>query len=132
MNNCVCGSGKFFEDCCGPLLRGLKEASTAKALMRSRYTAFVKADVEYLMKSCHSSTRDLSQKKEIKTWTTSVTWLCLKISNTNKGTAQDKEGTVAFKASFMEEGQVKVISENSYFVRENGNWRYLKECKSNQ
>jgi uncharacterized protein YchJ len=39
---------------------------------------------------------------------------------------------VAFKASFMEEGQVKVISENSYFVRENGNWRYLKECKSNQ
>ncbi len=132
IKNCFCGRLKPFEECCGLILKGDKEASTAEELMRSRYSAFVKADVDYLMKSYHSTTRPLSEKKEIKVWVDSVIWLHLQILSTNKGGVSDIEGTVVFKASFLEEGDVKVISENSIFEKEKGKWRYLKEYEPNE
>ena len=44
---CPCGSGLTFAKCCGPLIKGTAAAPTAESLMRSRYSAYVKAEVDY-------------------------------------------------------------------------------------
>ena len=45
---CPCGTTEDYALCCGPLLAGEQTASTAEALMRSRYTAFVVGNETYL------------------------------------------------------------------------------------
>ena len=56
-NLCLCGSGLTYADCCEPIISGKKDATTAQELMRSRYTAFTKANVDYLMRSHSIKTR---------------------------------------------------------------------------
>ena len=51
---CACGSGADYAACCGALIDAKKPAPTAEALMRSRYTAFTRAAVDYLIET-HSS-----------------------------------------------------------------------------
>ncbi|HRZ89595.1 MAG TPA: SEC-C metal-binding domain-containing protein, partial [Spirochaetia bacterium] len=41
---CPCGSGREYSACCGPVIAGAVPAPTAEALMRSRYTAYVKGE----------------------------------------------------------------------------------------
>src|SRR4051794_11891281 len=45
---CPCGSGRNFEECCEPLLKGQRRPATAEELMRSRFTAHVARDYAYL------------------------------------------------------------------------------------
>ena len=122
--HCYCKSNKAFADCCQPIISGVKSAITAEELMRSRYTAFVLADINYLMRSHHIATRPLKDKKEILLWAKSVTWLGLVIVDKKAGTAVDVEGRVEFKASYLEHGQLQCIHEDSYFVKEKGQWFY--------
>ena len=86
--------------------------------MRSRYSAFVLANVDYLQKSHHNSSRPSKlEKREILTWTKSVEWIKLEVLNNTKN-------TVEFKAYFRENGSLNFIHENSLFVKENGHWVY--------
>jgi len=58
---------------------------TAEQLMRSRYSAFVLGNVEYLQKSHHSSKRPSHKEaREIKEWATSVNWIKLEVLRTVK------------------------------------------------
>ena len=100
-------------------------AKTAQQLMRSRYSAFVMANGNYLMASHHSSTRQIKEKKAIVEWAKSVQWIRLEILETTKGTANDIEGTVTFNAYFYDNGEVDVIHEKSAFIKENKHWTYL-------
>ena len=52
---CPCGSGVEFDRCCGPILAG-QPAPSAEALMRSRYTAFVRHDIDHIERSCAPET----------------------------------------------------------------------------
>lgn len=49
MEICFCSSQKSFESCCKPYLNGTQHAPTAEALMRSRYSAYVLHEVDYLL-----------------------------------------------------------------------------------
>ncbi|TLX70239.1 Sec-C motif domain protein [Labilibacter sediminis] len=126
MINCPCGSGKLLKDCCQPIIQNQKDAITAEELMRSRYTAFTLADVGYLMKSHHSKTRPIKEKKNIKKWAESVQWMGLTIINKTEGSAKDTKGMVEFKAVFIENGKLDHIHECSLFEKENGKWVYFK------
>lgn len=123
--NCFCGILKPYADCCQHIHNNISEAKTAEQLMRSRYSAFVRADGDYLMQSHHSTTRPLKEKKAIVKWAKSVSWIRLEVLETLKGKVGDTEGTVTFNAYFYENGEVNVIHEKSAFVKENGNWMYL-------
>jgi len=115
---CPCNSSKSYIDCCKKAHQNIHTVNTAEELMRSRYTAFVLADIEYLQKSHHTATRPSKrEKKEILNWTKSVEWVRLEIINTTKN-------TVEFKAYFMECGKLEVIHENSFFCKENTHWVY--------
>ena len=116
---CPCNPNKKYNDCCQKAHKNINTITTAEALMRSRYSAFVLANIEYLQKSHHSSTRPSNKgKKEIELWTKSVNWLKLEVLKATKD-------TVEFKAFFMENGAINEIHENSKFCKENGHWVYL-------
>ena len=56
VNLCPCGTGGPYDECCGALHRGEATAPTAERLMRSRYSAFVRHNAEYLRQTWHPST----------------------------------------------------------------------------
>jgi len=93
--------------------------------MRSRYSAFVLANGDYLMQSHHTSTCPIKEKKSIIKWAKSVQWIKLEVLKSSKGLQNDTEGTVTFNAYFYEKGKVDIIHEKSAFVKENNQWKYL-------
>lgn len=116
---CPCNPTIKYSDCCQKAHQNIHSVTSAEALMRSRYSAFVLADIDFLQKSHHSSTRpSKKEKKEILAWTKSVNWIKLEVLNTT-------ETTVEFNAYFMENGNIDVIHENSVFCMENDHWVYL-------
>ena len=128
MSTCHCGNEKSYADCCAKAHHDINLARTAKALMRSRYCAYVLAKGDNLMKSHHSSTRPLKEKKAIIKWAKAVQWIKLEVISITKGTVNDTDGTVEFKAFYYDEQGLQMIHENSKFVRENGYWVYLGEA----
>jgi len=122
---CPCGTGKQKSECCQAYIDGTAIAPTAETLMRSRYTAYVSANVDYLLKSHHKSTRPTKERKEILKWTKSVQWMSLSVINTSMGKADQKEGTVEFRAVYSENSQLQSIHEKSLFRKEKGMWYYV-------
>lgn len=125
---CPCGSGVTYARCCNVFHANITKVVTAEQLMRSRYTAYVFADIDYLMESHHSNTRPITEKKEILKWTTAIQWKKLVVTQTIKGLERDDEGIVAFTAFFTENGLPKQLHEVSRFVKENTHWVYLGEA----
>ncbi len=123
--NCPCGLIKAPNECCAAIISGQKDALTCEELMRSRYVAFTTANVDYLMRSQHSHTRQPRNKKKIQQWAKSVKWVGLTIIGTKKGLSTDMEGYIEFRALYFEDGQVQMIHENSFFQREKGKWVYV-------
>ncbi len=123
---CPCGLNAEYSNCCEMIHKDISKAKTAEELMRSRYTAFTKADGDYLLKSHHESTRPVNEINEIVSWAKSVKWLNLEILETTNGGEDDISGTVEFKAHFKVKGRRDVIHEKSEFVKEFGVWYYLK------
>jgi SEC-C motif-containing protein len=122
MSACPCG-GPSFETCCGPRLDGTRPAETAEALMRSRYTAFARARVDYLRDTQLESTRDMSWE-DTEQWTKSVHWVGLEIVDHQRGGPGDDTGIVEFIARYLEAGTVFSLRERSTFARRDGRWRY--------
>ncbi|QXP67623.1 YchJ family protein [Polaribacter sp. AHE13PA] len=115
---CPCNPSKLYVDCCKKAHQNIHTVATPEILMRSRYSAFVMANIDYLQKSHHSTTRPSNlEKKEILTWTKSVEWVKLDV-------LESTENTVEFKAYFYENGSLNLIHENSFFSKENDHWVY--------
>jgi len=55
--NCPCGSEAAFADCCDKYLSGRAKPATAEALMRARYSAFVKGKVDFIERTHDPKTR---------------------------------------------------------------------------
>ena len=118
---CPCGTSKDYAECCGPVLAGQRAASTAEALMRSRYTAFVRGNDAYLAASWHSQTRPDDASAP-----TGINWRRLRIRDTQGGGPDDETGVVEFIAHFRTaDGSRDFLHERSEFVRENGHWVYV-------
>ena len=122
---CPCGSNRTFSACCQPIIDGHQQAETAETLMRSRYTAFTLARVDYLMKSHHPTLQPVKEKAAIRQWAQSVQWMGLVITETNGGQPTDQIGYVTFKALYMEQHHLCRIYERSLFERLNGEWVYV-------
>ncbi|MFT5242993.1 MAG: SEC-C motif-containing protein [Psychroserpens sp.] len=127
---CYCGNKKTYATCCEVFHLNKGKTKTAEQLMRSRYSAFVLANGDYLMQTHHSSTRPISEKKEIVKWAKSVQWIKLEILETTRGLENDLEGTVTFNAYFYENGSIELIHEKSAFLKENDTWYYLGYAKN--
>lgn len=121
--DCPCGSGRGYDECCGHYISGDSHAPTAEALMRSRYSAYVRADEAYLLKTWHASTRPTEVDFD---GGQTTRWLGLKIVASEAGGEQDDEGMVEFIARFKPGGsRAERMHERSRFRREGGEWYYV-------
>lgn len=118
-DNCPCGSGLPFVNCCEPYIKDATLPTTAEQLMRSRYSAYATHSIDYLIRTTHPSTRKLFSRKEIEKWAKSNKWLKLEVLNSTTT-------TVEFKAYFSERtGFPQVHHERSNFRFEEGRWYYV-------
>lgn len=124
MKACPCGSNQNYDQCCGPFIGGRTRPATAVQLMRSRYTAFALADVNYLQATMVGPGANQFNAEQIRTWAKSVKWIRLKILSTTLGGPDDKEGHVHFVATYKDNSKAEKIEENSQFVRKDGHWVY--------
>ena len=122
---CPCGlNNNKYNDCCGLVHTNINNAISAEQLMRSRYSAFVLCDGDYLLKSHSVNYRNPLTIHNTIRWARSVAWNRLEIISKSKGTENDLEGIVEFKAYFREKNKLKYIHEVSRFIRENEHWVY--------
>jgi len=121
---CPCGSGAPDAACCGRWIAGTP-APTALALMRSRYTAYVRGEIDYLLATQHASTRGGVDRAAVTTWSRETTWKGLEIVATERGGEADSDGIVEFIARGVTRGTPFAQHERSRFVREDGRWFYV-------
>ncbi len=124
---CDCGSGELYKDCCGPFHTGHAVAPTAVALMRSRYSAFVYGKINYLVETTFPASRSADLEGDCRLTCESISWVGLEVVSTSQGGPSDKVGKVEFKASYSEEGRIKVHHEHSRFRRKGGKWYYVDD-----
>ena len=123
-NACPCGrtgpQGQVlaYAACCGLAHAGERPAPDAETLMRSRYSAFVRGDVPYLLATWHASQRPATLELEA-----GAKWLGLEIRRHRMTGEHSAE--VEFVARFRVGGRAVQQHENSRFVCEEGRWYYL-------
>ncbi len=124
MNNCPCGSGQDYAACCEPIITGNKAAETAEQLMRARYTAHDKVEIDFLYESIHPAFRQGFDHKGSKDWAEKSEWLGLEVVDSVAGGADDMTGEVEFIARFRLNGNTRSYHERGQFERKDGQWYF--------
>lgn len=124
--NCACGSSKKYSQCCEPLINGKSLPESAEQLMRSRYTAYTVADVDYLKNTLAPESRKDFDADATKKWAKEAKWKKLTIIATEKGTKNDDTGLVEFSAAYEFEGEDIQLHEVSRFRKsKEGQWYFV-------
>jgi SEC-C motif-containing protein len=118
---CPCDSGLAYAQCCERWHRGPQrlQAPNAENLMRSRYSAFVLDELDYLRDTWHPNTRPA----ELEPNPSNLKWLGLQVKSHAQQDAD--HATVEFVARFRQAGRATRLHELSRFVRLDDRWLYL-------
>ena len=84
---------------------------SAEELMRSRYDAYVRVDIDYLIETTLLEKRDFYNVEGIRNWASNSKWLKLEVIDTIKGGEFDSDGVVEFKAYYLENEKLKIHHE---------------------
>ena len=94
--------------------------------MRSRFSAYASGAVEYILRSTHPSVRKFHDAASIENWAKTNRWQKLEIVSKTEGEAKDTQGTVEFKAYYLDAGdQPQTHHEKSNFRKELGKWFFV-------
>src|SRR5262245_24953215 len=85
--------------------------------MRSRYTAYVRGAIDYLVSSHAASTRGDVDRDAVASWSRDSEWLGLEIVATERGGPDDTTGIVEFIARGKTRGTPFSHHERSRFER---------------
>jgi SEC-C motif-containing protein len=118
---CPCGSGLDETQCCGPLLDGTKAAASPEALMRSRYTAYVRKNFDYIVATTDPELRDLLDHDANRDWMNSSIFTGLQVLNSSDN---GNSGTVEFIARYRRAGAEHSHHERSQFRKHRGRWYF--------
>jgi len=117
--DCACGSGKSYTNCCEPFHLNKENAPTAEALMRSRYSAFVFQNADYLYETTDPLKRKGNSRKAYLDSAKNTKWVKLEILFS----AAD---VVEFKAYYLGRNfNIEILHEKSNFRQENDKWFYV-------
>ena len=94
--------------------------------MRSRYSAFVKCEIDYLKETTWPAFQKRFDYAGYHDRARSSVWLGLSIHATTHGQPDDNQGTVTFTARSMMNAQTQEQREISLFKKKNGRWYYVK------
>lgn len=124
--NCPCGSGQDAESCCRPFISGQKRPDTAEKLMRSRYTAYVLGEIQYLKTTLAPESQKDFDFAATKGWAAKAKWKKLEIVSTEAGGPGDKKGKVEFVATYTQDGRGIEHHEVSTFRKgDQGEWLFI-------
>ncbi len=123
---CPCDSQKSYLSCCEPFITSKQNPETPEALMRSRYTAYTMANIDYIKETMRDNSLIGFQEMDAKRWAKRVNWIKL---NVLKSVIENASmGYVVFEASFVGGSRLKSIHEKSAFIsqlKDNGQTRPL-------
>lgn len=126
MSECPCGSGRRLDDCCGRYLSGAEAPPTAAALMRARYTAHTRIELDFIERTHDPDSREDIDREATERWARRAEWLGLEILATEEGGPDDDLGAVEFVAHFRERGERRRHHEIARFRRgADGHWLYV-------
>jgi peptide deformylase len=122
---CPCCSGEKYQNCCGPLHRGIP-AATALQLMRSRYSAYSLSLPEYIIHTTHPASPQFHYNSE--EWMKRISDFCAACTFTHLDILHTEEtavfATVTFFAQLTSDGEDRSFTERSYFEKIQGRWVY--------
>ncbi|WP_180174158.1 YchJ family protein [Acinetobacter sp. YH01022] len=120
---CPCGAGEYAR-CCQPLHLGQLKAQSAEQLMRSRYSAFARHEIDYIVKTTALGQQQVLDVAAIRDWSKANQWLKLEVVQARE--KLDKHhAQVEFKAHYHDGQQAQVHHEISHFVKHEGAWYFL-------
>jgi SEC-C motif-containing protein len=122
---CYCGKENDFEECCQPYLDGSAKPDTAETLMRSRYTAYVLHNIDYVVATHDPETADQLDRAGSEEWSRQAEWEGLDVLEAVDGGPDDDRGVVEFVARYRINGQPLTHHERSTFRRIDGHWAYI-------
>lgn len=126
MEDCPCGSGQGYPDCCEAIITGRSVAETAEQLMRARYTAHEKVAVDFIFDSTHPGHREDYDHRGTRRWAEEADWLGMEIVETLAGGAGDREGVVEFVVRYRDKEGIHRYHERGRFIREQGRWYFAE------
>jgi len=124
--DCPCGSGRTYAACCQPIIAGQAAAETAEALMRARYSAYVTAEVGFLLDSLHPDHREDHDEEAVRVWAAESEWHGLQILRTEAGGPDDETGKVEFACEYTFEDEWRRHHEDALFARHDGRWYFVE------
>lgn len=126
---CPCGSGRTFDECCGPFLSGAAAAPTPEALMRSRYTAYAVGDDAYVLATWDEATRPavLFEEGEAR-----PKWISLRVTDAKPVSADAQNGEVTFTATARTSQGAMRLTERSLFRKTDGRWVYVRALEPDE
>lgn len=126
MDICPCGSGHEYSACCEPVIAGTQPAETAEQLMRARYSAHVKVEIDFLYDSTHPAHREGYDHKGTRVWAENSSWYGLEILETSQGGPKDEQGEVEFIVRFRDKEGRRTHHERGQFERKKGRWLFTE------
>ena len=120
---CRCGSGQLLSECCG-LLHAGRHAQSAEQLMRSRYSAYVLGNIDYVVNTTVPMQQALLDVPAISAWSTQNQWQGLTI-NRVLAKVKSRHAQVEFTAAFTDAQGVQMHRELSGFVCIVSQWYFL-------
>ena len=116
--SCPCGSKRILADCCQLVINNHHLAQTPEILMRSRYTAFVIENADYLLHTWDQATRP-----DELVFSEKIRWLNMNVINSALS-ADGEEGWVEFEVSMVTQNDLVKMQEKSYFIKKQNLWLY--------
>lgn len=113
-----------YRECCQPYHDTSAIAEYAEQLMRSRYSAFVLAKPDYILKTTLPAQQSLLDIKAIERWAKQTDWAGLEIINQAPKLGK-RHAQVEFKAYFNTLDGLQAHHELSGFVKVDGLWYFL-------
>jgi len=120
---CPCGLENY-SHCCQPLHLGQQKAASAEQLMRSRYSAFARQEINYLIQTTALGQQQYLDVPAMTAWSESNHWVKLEIIQAQEKVNKN-HASVEFKAHYFDGQQNQIHHELSYFVKLQNDWYFL-------
>ena len=95
--------------------------------MRSRYSAYVYKQINYIIETTHPKKRSKNIQCEIEKWIHLPKWEKLEIKKTFLGKQSDVTGKVEFFAHYKLNEKMHTMKEYSRFKKYKGKWYYFDD-----
>lgn len=144
---CPCGSGGEYDTCCGVLHSGSADDATPEAIVRARFSAYVKNLPKYITQSTHPGSKDLQRKddpveaveqleKDAAATMKTVNFTAIKKIKVTDGKEKDEQFAsyeVAYKGAGKKGRQgAQTLAERSRYRKHDGRWMYFDALPLNQ